>query len=47
MQKKRVKNLSFMQAIFPILVMLVVLGIGVGGLGLPAEPLIVLATVAI
>lgn len=45
MQKKRVKNLSFMQAIFPILVMLVVLGIGVGGLGLPAEPLIVLATV--
>ncbi|MDU5149014.1 Na+/H+ antiporter NhaC [uncultured Anaerococcus sp.] len=45
MQKKRVKNLSFMQAIFPILVMLVVLGIGVGGLGLPAEPLIVLATI--
>lgn len=45
MEKKRVKNLSFMQAIFPILVMLVVLGIGVGGLGLPAEPLIVLATV--
>lgn len=45
MQKKRVENLSFMQAIFPILVMLVVLGIGVGGLGLPAEPLIVLATV--
>ena len=45
MEKKRVKNLSFMQAIFPIVVMLVVLGIGVGGLGLPAEPLIVLATV--
>lgn len=45
MQKKRVKNLSFMQAIFPILVMLVVLGIGVAGLGLPAEPLIVLATI--
>lgn len=45
MKKKRVKNLSFTQAIFPILVMLVVLGIGVGGLGLPAEPLIVLATV--
>lgn len=45
MEKKKVKNLSFIQAIFPILVMLVVLGIGVGGLGLPAEPLIVLATV--
>lgn len=45
MEKKKVKNLNFIQAIFPILVMLVVLGIGVGGLGLPAEPLIVLATV--
>lgn len=45
MEKKKVKNLSFIQAMFPILVMLVVLGIGVGGLGLPAEPLIVLATV--
>lgn len=45
MEKKKVKNLSFIQAIFPILVMLVVLGIGGGGLGLPAEPLIVLATV--
>ncbi len=45
MENKKVKKLSLMQAVFPILVMLVVLGIGVGFLELPAEPLIVIATV--
>ena len=36
---------TIFQAMFPILVMLVILGIGIGFLSLPAEPLIVLAAV--
>lgn len=46
MKKERVKKTpTFKQAIFPIVVMLVVLGIGIGVFALPAEPLIVLAAV--
>ena len=36
---------TIFQAMFPILVMLVILGVGIGFLSLPAEPLIVLAAV--
>ena len=36
---------TVLQAMFPILAMLVILGIGIGLLGLPAEPLIVVAAV--
>lgn len=36
---------TVLQAMFPILAMLIILGIGIGLLGLPAEPLIVVAAV--
>ena len=36
---------TIFQAMFPILAMLIILGVGIGFLGLPAEPLIVLAAV--
>ena len=36
---------TVLQAMFPILAMLLILGIGIGFLGLPAEPLIVVAAV--
>lgn len=41
---KKIKTLNFMQASFPIIIMLITLGIGVGVFNLSAEPLIVLAT---
>lgn len=44
--KERIKKRpTFMQAMFPILAMLLILGIGIGVYKLPAEPLIVLAAV--
>ena len=45
MKEKIKKKPTFIQALLPILFMLIILGIGVGKLGLPAEPLILLATV--
>ena len=36
---------TIFQAMFPILAMLIILGVGIGFLGLPAEPLIVVAAV--
>lgn len=41
---KKIKTLNFMQASFPVIIMLITLGIGVGVFNLSAEPLIVLAT---
>ena len=36
---------TVLQALFPILAMLIILGVGIAFLDLPAEPLIVLAAV--
>lgn len=45
MKAKEKKVPTVFQASIPILSMLIILGVGIGGFGLPAEPLIVLATV--
>ncbi len=45
MSTRTKKRPTVMQAAFPVLVMLLILGLGIGVLGLPAEPLIVVATV--
>lgn len=47
MKAKEKKVPTVFQASIPILSMLIILGVGIGGFGLPAEPLIVLSLIHI